>query len=270
MRELIGIIYSPWTEKARWALDHHRVLYRYEEHLIIFGMPSLRWKMRRFGLEGPTVPAWVDDTQKPVVRMTDSLAIAQEVDRTYGRVSGETSLFPSGFEKEIERYNHWSETACDAGRYFASKGTLRSYEAKKASLPPFIPGFLRGIFVWLVSIGVAYLDFEFRVGLRKEAEARREGEYREVLLKLRQSLAAARASTGTDYLLGGKLSFADVAMAAALQFVEPLGEEYLRIPPAIRQAFTHQKLSEEFKDLLDWRNRLYSQVRKKRVRPTPI
>ena len=43
--ELIGIGYSPWTEKARWALDHHGIDYRYSEHLILFGMLPLRIKL---------------------------------------------------------------------------------------------------------------------------------------------------------------------------------------------------------------------------------
>ena len=41
--ELIGIRYSPWTEKARWSPDH-RIPYRYTEHLIMLGMPELRVK----------------------------------------------------------------------------------------------------------------------------------------------------------------------------------------------------------------------------------
>ncbi len=36
-RRLIGLHYSPWTEKARWALDRQRVPYAFEEHLPMLG-----------------------------------------------------------------------------------------------------------------------------------------------------------------------------------------------------------------------------------------
>ena len=47
MLDLYGIAYSPWTAKARWALDHHKIPYRYREHLILFGMPELRWRLKK-------------------------------------------------------------------------------------------------------------------------------------------------------------------------------------------------------------------------------
>src|SRR4051812_4751156 len=53
---LVGIGFSPWTQKARWALDHHGLGYRYHEHLILFGMPQLHWQMRKWR-EPLTVPA---------------------------------------------------------------------------------------------------------------------------------------------------------------------------------------------------------------------
>ena len=28
MVDLYSLVYSPWSEKARWALDHHRIAYR--------------------------------------------------------------------------------------------------------------------------------------------------------------------------------------------------------------------------------------------------
>ena len=39
---LHGVGYSPWTERARWALDHHRIPYRYREHIPMVGEPLLR------------------------------------------------------------------------------------------------------------------------------------------------------------------------------------------------------------------------------------
>jgi glutathione S-transferase len=46
MRTLYGLSQSPWTEKARWALDHHSVAYRYHEHVPVLGELLLRAKAR--------------------------------------------------------------------------------------------------------------------------------------------------------------------------------------------------------------------------------
>ena len=47
MNELYGLSYSPWTEKARWALLHHRILFRYVEHA-----PMRDEQQRFFGMRG--------------------------------------------------------------------------------------------------------------------------------------------------------------------------------------------------------------------------
>src|SRR5262245_44456729 len=41
-RALLGAFYSPWTERARWALDHHGIAYRFEEHVPVVGELALR------------------------------------------------------------------------------------------------------------------------------------------------------------------------------------------------------------------------------------
>ena len=53
---LYGVGYSPWTERARWALDHHRIAYRYREHLPMLGEPMLRRRARAAGQAKPTAP----------------------------------------------------------------------------------------------------------------------------------------------------------------------------------------------------------------------
>ena len=73
--ELIGIGYSPWTQKARWALNHHRIEYQYSEHLIMVGIPLLRMKTGRW-LGAVTAPSLVG-TDRPLL---DSFAIARWAD----------------------------------------------------------------------------------------------------------------------------------------------------------------------------------------------
>jgi hypothetical protein len=69
MLELTAIAFSPWSEKARWALDHHRCDYRELAYEPIVGEYVLRWQMRRpFGRL--TVPVLRDGDRCSPTRLT--------------------------------------------------------------------------------------------------------------------------------------------------------------------------------------------------------
>jgi len=71
MRTLVGEAYSPFSEKARWALDHHRIPYAYREHYPLIGELSLRLRARR--LKGRVSTPLLLAPEGPVL---DSFAIA--------------------------------------------------------------------------------------------------------------------------------------------------------------------------------------------------
>jgi glutathione S-transferase len=80
---------------------------------------------------------------------------------------------------------------------------------------------------------------------------------------VREALLALRAGLhGRSYLVGDQLSLADVAMAVALQGIQPVAAHHLRIPSAVRQAWTDEALAGEFADLIAWRDRLYDRHRR--------
>lgn len=58
-RTLVLLPYSPWSERASWALDHHDLVYRRVDHVPVIGERRLRrWVGRR---EGPaTVPVLIE------------------------------------------------------------------------------------------------------------------------------------------------------------------------------------------------------------------
>ena len=108
MTELLGIPFSPWSEKARWALDARRVPYAYRVYQPIAGEPALRVKLRR--LRGRvTVPVLTTDAGDV---LTDSVDIARWAD---GRGEGPT-LFPPEHADTIARFVALSERALDAAR----------------------------------------------------------------------------------------------------------------------------------------------------------
>jgi len=250
MRELIGLAYSPWTEKARWALQHHRIPYRYTEHLMMFGMPSLRWKMRRpFG--DVTVPALIDRSDGRTVRLGDSWDIARHADA----VGGGSLLFPKDRLAEIEKLNALSERALSAARALIVDRTRRDPATQLEVLPPFIPAFLRPPLRFIAGLGLNYIAREFHTDAKGGIE--NELELREVLMQLRQAVQKSNKGVLLD-----DFSYGDIAMAAALHFVAPPANDYLKIGPATRACWTDQGLTREFSDLIEWRNELYRKFRK--------
>jgi glutathione S-transferase len=249
--QLIGISYSPWTEKARWALDHHRKPYRYREHLILFGMPELRLRTGKW--TGPlTVPALIEEgPQGSKEVIGDSWDIARHADR-----QGEGArLFPESEFAQIEKYNRLSEEALDAVRILFSARLMKDPEAKAEALPSFVPRPLRRPLAGIASVGVAYIAHEF--GYSVQDVERALAELRDIYSELSRDLQAA----GGDYLVGGRFSYADIAMATTIQGLEPSKDAPVRFGEALRRCWGAAELQEEFKGLLEWRDRLYTRHR---------
>src|SRR5688572_7159844 len=101
MTELLGLSFSPWSEKARWALDVRRVRYRFRHYQPLIGELELRVRTRR--LRGVvTVPLLIDDGGRVY---DDSAAIARFAD-----TQGEgPALFPAEHEAAIARFIELSE-----------------------------------------------------------------------------------------------------------------------------------------------------------------
>jgi glutathione S-transferase len=247
-KELIGLSYSPWTEKARWALDHHKLPYRYREHTMIFGMPLLRWKLHRF-IGEVTVPALIDRSGDQVHRLIDSWEIALHADR----IGRSKKLFPESQLAELRRWNELSEEGLSAGRALLCARMRDDPEALREALPPYVPGFMRKPLLFIAWIGLSYVVREFETG--KKSLTEHEADLREVLQSLRMSLPK-----GKNYLFGD-FSYADIAMAAMFQFVKPVANEYVPLGPATRRVFHHEKVASEFPDLLEWRDQIYQRHR---------
>ncbi len=251
MRELIGLHYSPWTEKAQWALDHHHLPYAYHEHLLIFEMPWLRWRLRRFS-GAVTVPAMIESENGRTFRFFDSWDIALQADE----IGSKEKLFPEKKIDDIRFFNDLSERALDAGRALLIDRMRKDPNGLRASLPPLVPKFLRPYLLFVAKIGLNYIARSFQ----SEAitVAAHEDILREALETVRRKLNAGKES----YLLGD-FSYADVTAAVILQTVSPVSEDFKKIGKTLRRVWTHPEFAEEFADLIVWRDRLYQAHRKK-------
>ena len=239
--ELYAIPYSPWSEKARWALDHHRADYAEVLYQPRLGERSLR---KRTGKPGKvTVPVLFDGAEA----FTDSLDIARHADA----VGQGAPLFPPGREDEVVRWNAMADEALAHGRVRATIATRDTPGAWRASLPPplhRLPAFLHGP---IVRYATGYLLGKYPVedATIPAAEAR-----------IRAACVALRGGLrGRDTLLDG-FSFADIAMAQALQFVRPHAS--LPVGRSAQPCWTSEDLAAEFADLLAWRDALYARHRR--------
>lgn len=240
---LIGEDFSPWTEKARWALAHHGLDHDFHQYQPLIEEPWLRFKTRNVARKA-TVPVLIDGS----AIVPESLSIARYADRL-GRGA---TLFPAGDDSAIETWNETSDRALRAGRALFFARLLNDHAAQIDNLPPFVPARLRALLRPVVHGGVLYLRFKHGAG---DAFARRARE------ELGDSLSKLRAALAGRAHLLGQLSYADIAMAVVLQFIQPVDDRYIRLSSANRACWTEPALAREHADLIAWRDELYARAR---------
>lgn len=242
MRTLVGLSYSGWTEKARWALDHHRVAYQYREHIPLLG----EWWLRRNTPPGvkPSVPLLLDD-EGPV---PGSLAIARRAEA----LGQGAPLFPAEAAELIARWEDTSERVLGVARASVVERLPRFKRAQAESLPAFLPAWSRSLFAPSSRMAARFL-------VRKHhAPADVAAALRDVV---RPAFEQLRAALGGRPYLADRFTYADVTAAVMLQFVQPVDDRYLPLKPGTRELWTHAELAADVPDLLAWRDGLYAKHR---------
>jgi glutathione S-transferase len=242
-RRLIGLHYSPWTEKARWALDHQRVAYSYEEYVPMLGEPLLRARTRT--LRGRvSVPVLLEDDRV----LTDSWAIALRADA----LGQGPRLFPDGMVEVIRAWNERSEHLCQAGRALLLARMADDAASQRESLPKWMPRALHGVATPTAAMAVGYLARKYGATARTRADAEET---------IREALHALRGALGGRETIFERFTYADVVMAASLQFVKPVEGKFIDLGPATRRVWTHEPFAAQFEDLLAWRDAIYARER---------
>lgn len=250
MIELLGLPYSPWSEKARFALDVRRIDYRFRLYTPLLGEPGLRIKLRRW-TGTLTVPVLTTDDGS--IR-SDSVDIARWAD-TQG--SGDT-LFPREREAEMHSLMDLSERALAAGRGLSLLRMLDDGDALREMVPKALRRPLGAVAETIGRAGVKRTLHKYGADARS-----RDAHFQAfcaALDELREALS--RAPVGEPRTLFGRFSFADIAMSQALAFVEPPAFG-LRMGHASRRAFSDPALRERYGDLVAWRDALYETYRPK-------
>ncbi|WAS96011.1 glutathione S-transferase family protein [Nannocystis punicea] len=243
---LVQLDISPWSERARWAFDHHGLAYTTVEHVPVIGERKLRRLVGR--RDGPaTVPVLIDGDAV----IADSWDIARHAER----IGSGAPLFPEGRLDEVRRWNDVADAAMRSGRALAVAATLRDPAALDESMPPQMPGWVRRLLRPINRQAMRW--FARKYGLSLADLAPHEARQREGFDALRAGLTAS-----APYLLGS-FSYADIAAATLLQGVQPVADEYLPLGPATRAGWTQPALAREYADLLKWRDELYRKHRRR-------
>lgn len=242
---LFGISYSPWSEKARWALDHHRLPYAFVEHTPLVDELAMRVRLRK--LRGTvSVPTLFCGREG----VEGSLAIARWAD---AHANGAKLEDGAGERASLDAWDALSEKACRAGRALVSMRMQTTPGAMEEAVPSFVPALLRRT---VGRVGVAYIARKYAVDLG--AEAVHEATLAEVLTAIRAGLAKGDGK----YLVGGHFTLADIVAACAVNVVVPVGAQYVPIGPRTREAWTRSALAQQFADVVAWRDALYARHRR--------
>ena len=245
-RKLVTLSYSPFSERARWALDHHGLAYQRISHTPFMGELKLRRLLGERRQGKATVPVLITGDEV----FTSSFDIALYADREGAGVK----LVPNDREAEIRAFAERVDAAMQHGRVLVVSRLLESGPARDETLPRWVPGAVRPLLRPITHFGTAWFGRKYDVDVASVA-AHREA--------LRREIEALRGALGgRDYVLD-TFSWADIVLASIVQGFAPVEDRYIRLGEATRKIWTYRDLAEEFADLVAYRDRLYQHHRSK-------
>jgi glutathione S-transferase len=239
-RTLVVLSYSPWSERARWSLDHHGLAYRRIDHAPFLGERRLRRLVGNRSAR-PTVPVLLAEGAV----LTDSWDIALYADRA----GSAPALVPPAHTAEIRECYELAERAMAQGRTLVVAGLLASERALDETLPFRVPAFVLPLLRPITRYGTRWFGRKYELDLEALAGAREAVGV--ALNGFRKRLA------GRPYLFE-RFGFADIVLCSLLQGIKPVADRYWPIGPAQREVWTQPELALEFDDLVSYRDRLYA------------
>jgi len=231
---LVALDYSPWSQKAAWALHLRGVEVRFAPYTPTLSEPWLR--VRRGRLRGKV--------SVPVLLGTANGAIegSWEIARWAASKGDGPELFPD--LAEVKRWNDLGDEALAVGRrrtvevMVDDPASLDEASAKK--YPAFAAPLLRP-----VARAIARRTMN-------KYETHSPERLPEVLDALRSVVEEQ------PYLVGDAISYADIAMAVVLEVVSP-GPQARRGPAETRN-WSDPDLAARYQDLIAWRDRVLDET----------
>src|SRR4051812_26862166 len=182
--QLYSLFLSPWSERARWVLEHHGLPYRKVEHVPFLGERRLR---RVLGNPAGrvTVPVLIADGQV----LKDSWEIALYADRV-----GRGAPLIGDALAQVRRWHDLAEHAMSAGRSLTIARSLASDQALEETVAA--PRFVRPLLRPIARYAMRWFARKYALELDPERAAAAAQPVRDALDQLRRELG------GAEYLLG--------------------------------------------------------------------
>ena len=239
---------SPWSERARWALDLSGVSYDTIVFTPLISNPYARWLSRNVNRK-LTIPLAVSNEGKEREILQDSLEIAQYSNTK--RLSDRKDLFPEDHLPQIIEWHELSENLLNILRVRANPRMKSSRELQLNNLPPIIPKMAKPLFLPLSRHALHYFEKKYPLHPADHDKTLHEG-----LKKIRSTLS----SSTSGYILD-QFSFADITVAVIFQAISPGENKFVPIENATRECWKDPELTFEYGDLLEWRDTLYKKHR---------
>lgn len=242
---LIGLTLSPWSLKARWALNWHEIAYDWEEFLPMMSTPALRWRLKQW--RGPvTVPVLIAPDR--IVKESEDIVVYAD------QVGSGEPLIPAADRQSILDWNRDMDSACEAGRALLTHRLLQNPKAQQALLPEFVPQPLRPAMKFLAKQTGHYFTRKYDLDWRLLDEYRHRVE--QALARIRTQLESARAE-GHNFLMGPTFTLVDISSMAFLQMVKPMQTEAVPMAPEVEEIWIEPGLCDEYTDVLAWRDEMF-------------
>jgi glutathione S-transferase len=244
---LIQLPYSPWSERARWALEHHHVAYRPFEHVPMIYEPALRvvsavlTKSGERLLKKATVPMLIDDGKI----YPDSVSIAERAEQ----VGSGTPLIPDGSRAEVLAWADTADRLLDSGRARLMDRLIADDAALRDALPPPLRTLPASVATARLAAKFVKQKYVANGQTAAEHEARMDAELERI----------ERALDGQSFLTGGGFTFADVAVASAIDMVDIRPETALG--SASREVWGEPSLAKAHPKAIAYRDRVYAEHR---------
>jgi glutathione S-transferase len=240
---LLHLPYSPWSERARWALRVRGVVHRLRSYQPVIGELALRRLLGR----------WRGAVSVPVLLAGDrAIADSWDIARWADAHGDGPRLFPAEHLGAVERWNRRADEGMAAGRALSLSRVLASDAALDELTPP--PARKLGALARAITrAGTARTRRKY--GGDQASDATHLAALTGVLDELRAALGPVPAARPATLL--GAFSYADISAAQVLAFVRPPADSILRLGPATRRLFGDDALAGRYADLVGWRDALY-------------
>lgn len=233
MNTFYSIAYSPWSERARWALQAAQIPFQNVAFVPTVTDARLRLALRR-PLGRLTVPVLFVDGGPA---LDDSLDIA--------RWASQQAPERLPFGQQTQALWQTASRLLEASRIRTTWRALDDEALLRANLPT--PLRKAG------PLGLRVGKLVARKLLKKYPAGSREA----CLDTMRQCLQELRPAVEGKKTIEGQFSVADIAVATSLAMVQPAPGRWARLSDTARRGWTEPALAQEFAELLAWRDQLY-------------